>query len=160
MCVIVQVARAMRVARTRLFHPRILGVNMPVSNIFGATVAARALPSVVFLTAPTAVASGSTLTAAQLLGGINVDGTGGGNVQLPTAVSVGALLYGAVAVGDTFEFVNQGNNSSITTNTGWTITGLPNTAASGGASARFLARVTAVPTAADGTGTTLTLYRA
>jgi hypothetical protein len=133
---------------------------MPVSNIFGATVAARALPSVVFLTTPTAVAAGSTLTATQFLGALNVDGTGTGNVQLPTAASIGALVYGAVAVGDTFEFVNQGNASTITTNTGWTLTGSMVTAASAGASARFLARVTAIPTAADGTGTTLQLYRA
>lgn len=133
---------------------------MPVSNIFGATVAARALPSLVSLTVPSAVAAGSTLTATQFLGGINVDGTGTGNVTLPTAASIGALLYGAVAVGDTFEFVNQGNASTIITNTGWTLVGSMATAASAGASARFLARVTAIPTDALGAGTALTLYRA
>jgi len=132
---------------------------MPVSNVFGAIVAARTNPGLVYSTSVSTVASGNTLSAAQFLGGLNTDAGGGGNVTLPTAASVGALLYGAVAVGDTFTFTNFGNNSTIVTAAGMTIIGSGASAASANAPARFLVRVTAVPTDSAGTGTTITLYR-
>lgn len=75
----------------------------------------------------TAKATGSTLTANELLGGIiTVDTSGGaGNLQLPEATAIEAALP-TLAVGGAFQFrVVQHNHASnavtITTNTGWTL---------------------------------------
>lgn len=133
---------------------------MSTTNVFAGSVRAT------FPTTASAVASGSQLTAAQLVGGINVDGTAGGNVQLPTAASLGAYFFarGGIEIGDSFDFTNITNNgaaaSTITTAAGMTIVGSAATAATVGTAARFVVRCSAVPTDAAGTGATFSVYRA
>lgn len=74
------------------------------------------------------IATGGTMTAAQLIDGIiTVDTSGGaGNIQLPTAADLDAGFFGAPPVGTTFHFHivqhNHGTNAAtVTTNTGWTL---------------------------------------
>lgn len=108
-----------------------------------------------------ATAAGSaTLTVAQLLSGIILATPGGAanaNYQLPDGTAMDAAIPDAV-VGDSFDFTltnvstNASETATLTTNTGWTITGggsvivQPNNAATTRSTAVFRARKT-------GTGT-------
>lgn len=98
----------------------------------------------------------ATLTAAQLLNGILTSNPAGAiNLQLPLATAMDTALPTSVA-GDSFDFTiisvaGSTNLPTVTTNTGWTLTGSVVFTAVAGNAGRFRARKTA-------TGT-WTLYR-
>lgn len=131
---------------------------MAIANVFSGSI------NSFFPTSPSAVASGSALTAANLLGGINVDGTGAGNVTLPSGASLGAAVFGRINVGDTFTFTNvsttAGGSTIATGGAAWTLVGSMLAAATVGSAATFRIRCTAVPTDSAGAGATFTIYRA
>lgn len=80
---------------------------------------------------PLSVASTATLTAAQVLNGILLVGSGATSAQtytLPTVAALEAALTNSDKVGTSFEFrvVNLGTSSGtaiIAAGTGWTVTG-------------------------------------
>lgn len=116
-----------------------------------------------YMPAPTALTSGVTLTAAQLLARMLTSVPGGAanaNYQLPTATAFEAA-FASVATDRGFEFVIINTSAvaaetcTITTNTGWTLVGnmvvQSNNASTNVSTGRFAARRTAA--------NTFTLYR-
>lgn len=116
------------------------------------------------VSAPAAKTTSTTLTAAEIAGGlitVNQGAAGTSALQLPTATDLDALLTGTAAgYGFEFSVINRSTvdteDASITTNTGWTLVGSMDVhaysaAGSLNSSARFLTRKT-------GTGA-WTLYR-
>lgn len=112
--------------------------------------------------APTAISGATTLTAAQLLGGVitAASGTSAVNITLPTVAALETALGGSANLKTNQSFdvtiINTGTTSGVATivaGTGWTLVGmvtLPITT-SAGSSGTFRARKT-------GTGA-WTLYR-
>ena len=117
-------------------------------------------------TFPLSLVTGATLSAAQVFNGIVAISVGApATVTLPLATSIGAALFGSLAVGDTLELVLQGGDANVYprglngNTTGGTAIALA-TIVLNGNFARFLLRCTAAPTNAAGLGTTFTVYRA
>lgn len=100
--------------------------------------------------APVALTTGVTLTAAQLTNGLILGspGTSAVSYQLPTAADLDTLVSSAKA-NSSFDFsvVNVDGSSAgvitLTTNTGWTLVGLMTVVATAGTAQAFRARKTA-----------------
>ena len=73
-----------------------------------------------------ATAVTTAIAAADILGGIITNGAATGNSQLPLASALVAL-FPNVKVGDviTFLYISTVGDTTITTNTGWTLNGTP-----------------------------------
>lgn len=101
--------------------------------------------------APAAKNTATTLTAAELLGGLITSGPAAAiNLQLPLATDLDTAV-GAVPNNTSFDFsiantsTTAANTDTITTNTGWTLVGnmvVPGLTAGPGTSGRFRARKT------------------
>ena len=113
---------------------------------------------------PAAVTAAATLTAAQLLNGILVLNTAAVTSNqaytLPTVADLEAVLTNSDKTGTSFLFrvVNLGTSSgtaTITTNTGWTLTGSLTMAVPVTSGAVFIAR----KSSASGATSAWTLYR-
>jgi len=115
-------------------------------------------PDLFIQPAPIALTTGVTLTTTQLINGIILGSPGASAVsyQLPTCASLDTDLSSAKP-NSSFDFsvINVDGNTSgvitLTTNTGWTLTGLMTVVATAGTAQAFRARKTG-----DGTWT---LYR-
>jgi hypothetical protein len=115
-------------------------------------------PDLFIQPAPIALTTGVTLTTTQLINGIILGSPGASAVsyQLPTCASLDTDLSSAKP-NSSFDFtvLNVDGNTSgvitLTTNTGWTLTGLMTVVATAGTAQAFRARKTG-----DGTWT---LYR-
>ena len=135
---------------------------MATQNIFD-TVVALTAPGLIRFT-PAASSGAGVLTAAQFIGGIHVPGIAGAvSITSPSAASIGAALFGVVAVGDAFEFVTQSatdaNATTLTPGAGMTPVGNMVSPAIANTSARVLIRCTTAPTNSAGLNSAFTIYR-
>ena len=89
-----------------------------------------------------------TLTAADILTGIIISNPAGAiNLQMPLATDFDTAIGASAPVGTSFDFsvinTNGTNAPTLTTNTGWTLTGSGSMAVLANISGRFRARKTA-----------------
>jgi hypothetical protein len=127
-----------------------VNVSLDNSSLPAAVIALQRASQVSPQAAPPIKTTATTLTPAELLGGLIVANPGAAvNYQLPLTVDLEAALLattGALSIGDSFKFTvcntaTAANIVTLTTNTTWTLVG--SMAVAGAVSGQFLVRRTA-----------------